>query len=358
MLYLNDFKNFSEYESFVNDFTMENVTVSFVEETGLIYLNGLKEDIDYNTQYLTMEAVTEGQFGFVRNACKNVKYSLDNGSTWVDFDLHYSNVGVGNDNFVNNLIWTPILSPGQKVLWKGEYDESVKDSNMFGVGFLYSTGDYNLSGNALSLTHGDNFIGKNETLGNYFLYNLVGYINIMINMEYLQNGEYDRIPGVIDASNFILPSNLNYNSEFYSMFASCTKLINAPKLPATTLSNNCYTAMFQGCTSLTTVPELPATTLTTYCYYQMFRECTSLTKSPVLPATTLVKNSYSGMFRDCTNLSEITMLATDISATSCLTGWVSGVSSTGTFIKHPDMTSLPTGVDGIPSGWEVVDYQG
>lgn len=31
------------------------------------------------------------------------------------------------------------------------------------------------------------------------------------------------------------------------------------------------------------------------------------------------------------------------------------VSSTGTFIKHPDMTSWTTGSNGIPSGWEVVD---
>jgi hypothetical protein len=49
------------------------------------------------------------------------------------------------------------------------------------------------------------------------------------------------------------------------------------------------------------------------------------------------------------------MLATDISASNCLTNWVSGVASTGTFVKHPDMTSLPSGVSGIPSGWTVVN---
>ena len=50
------------------------------------------------------------------------------------------------------------------------------------------------------------------------------------------------------------------------------------------------------------------------------------------------------------------MLATDISATGCLTDWVSGVSSTGTFTKAASMTALPTGNSGIPSGWTVVDY--
>jgi hypothetical protein len=49
------------------------------------------------------------------------------------------------------------------------------------------------------------------------------------------------------------------------------------------------------------------------------------------------------------------MLATDISARDCLNSWVDGVSSTGIFVKHPDMTSLPTGSSGIPNGWTVED---
>lgn len=50
------------------------------------------------------------------------------------------------------------------------------------------------------------------------------------------------------------------------------------------------------------------------------------------------------------------MLATDISASNCLNNWVNGVSSTGTFTKSPEMTSLPSGPSGIPDGWTVVDY--
>lgn len=49
------------------------------------------------------------------------------------------------------------------------------------------------------------------------------------------------------------------------------------------------------------------------------------------------------------------MLATNISADNCLNGWVSDVASNGTFVKHPDMTSLPTGDSGIPEGWTVED---
>lgn len=48
------------------------------------------------------------------------------------------------------------------------------------------------------------------------------------------------------------------------------------------------------------------------------------------------------------------MLATDVSASSCLNVWVEGVSSTGTFEKKAGAT-LPTGNNGIPSGWTVIN---
>ena len=142
---------------------------------------------------------------------------------------------------------------------------------------------------------------------------------------------------------------------YNSMFALCTSLTQGPKiLPATTLTNWCYSNMFDGCTSLTVAPELPATTLTERCYQSMFLGCTSLTTSPELPATTLAIGCYEGMFSGCTNINHIKCLATDISASICTLNWVYNVASTGTFIKHPDMSSWTTGRSGIPSNWEVV----
>ena len=61
----------------------------------------------------------------------------------------------------------------------------------------------------------------------------------------------------------------------------------------------------------------------------------------------------SYMFYGCTKLNYIKCLATDISANNCIDYWVDGVSSTGTFIKNPDMNSWTIGVDGIPEGWTV-----
>ena len=143
---------------------------------------------------------------------------------------------------------------------------------------------------------------------------------------------------------------------YSEMFYYCTSLTTAPELPATTLAPDCYEWMFQGCISLTTAPSiLPATTLERGCYNRMFGDCRSLTTAPELPATTLAQGCYSNMFQGCTNLNYIKCLATDISASNCTGGWVSGVSYTGTFVKHPDMNNWTRGVNGIPVNWNVED---
>ena len=154
-----------------------------------------------------------------------------------------------------------------------------------------------------------------------------------------------------------LPATTLANRCYGKMFAVCTSLTTAPELPATTLADYCYGDMFGGCTSLTTAPELPATTLAKYCYSYMFCYCTSLTTAPELLATTLSDGCYGNMFEGCTSLNNITMLATDKPYSSCLSYWVNNVPSTGTFVKHPDMTSLSRGIHGIPEGWTVENYQ-
>ena len=88
------------------------------------------------------------------------------------------------------------------------------------------------------------------------------------------------------------------------LFSDCASLIQAPELPATTLSDGCYMSMFFGCRSLTHAPELPATTLAEYCYSNMFENCYGLTQAPTLPATTLATNCYSSMFYYCNNLTQ------------------------------------------------------
>lgn len=154
-----------------------------------------------------------------------------------------------------------------------------------------------------------------------------------------------------------LPATILAKTCYIRMFNSCQKLKSAPELPATTLAESCYNSMFSGCTSLESAPKLPATTLEAYCYSAMFSGCKSLVSAPELPATTLVYFCYSDMFKGCTKLENITMLATKNLLNVYMENWVSGVASTGTFIKAKGATTITTGASGIPKDWNVINYE-
>ena len=267
--------------------------------------------VDYLKKYLTLTAETAGTFSFkipsvvTPSILSSVSYSLDNGSTWVTT----SNT---NDEIT---ITTPSVSAGDKVLWKGigraTSKASMSSSNASTFG---STCKFSVSGNIMSMIYGDNFRGRTTLPSTYTFQAL-----------------------------FL--DNINY--KYY--LTSAENL----KLPATTMTEGCYFLLFQKCQNMTKAPQLPATTLAKWCYAQMFQDCNKLIESPKLPAKTLAQGCYMVMFSNCKALKKIEMLATDISAGSCLNNWVNGVASSGTFIKATSMTSLPSGANGIPSGWTV-----
>ena len=261
-----------------------------------------------------------------------------------------------------------------------------------GIGTFIFSKKCNLRGNIMSLLYKDDFANKTDLTGkNYAFYKLF-YSNAKI----------------VNANKLILPATTLANYCYGNMFYGCTGLTTAPQLPATTLKNGCYwymfsgctglttpelpaitlaplcyAYMFKGCTRLTTAPELPATTLANYCYQSMFNSCTGLIEAPELPATTLANNCYQQMFYGCTGLvtvpelpatalryqcyqdmfngcsklNYIKALFTTTPSSSYTNNWVSGVSSTGTFVKSKDATWDVTGVNGIPSGW-TVEYDG
>lgn len=307
----------------------------------------------------------------------SISYSLDNGITW-------------NTTFIDGTDKTVSISGltyGQKVIWKGIANRWAISEDYYS--YFECSSDYEVEGNIMSLLYGDNFIGQSNLNYSYSFARLFGYYeNNVINAEnlILPNGSLSdycfyemfayckkltKAPTTISASTF-------GNYSCYWMFLSCTNLIQAPGLPATTLSNGCYMGMFNnctsltiapvlssttmnldcyqgmfaGCTSLTSPPELPATTLAQGCYTSMFSGCSSLTTAPVLPAQTLTAFCYSNMFGGCTSLNYIKCLAMDFSANRCLENWVSNVSASGTFVKASS-ASWPTGNNGIPSSWTV-----
>lgn len=156
-----------------------------------------------------------------------------------------------------------------------------------------------------------------------------------------------------------LPSQHLAYGCYQNMFNGCTSLTSIPEnyLPATTLAPACYARMFQTCTNLIDVPEdlLPTTTLDANCYEQMFSNCFSLALPPVLPATTLAEACYRSMFSYSSSIEEVTCLATDITASDCISNWLNGVAVSGTLYKDPNMNDFVVGTN-VPSGWTIEDY--
>ena len=156
-----------------------------------------------------------------------------------------------------------------------------------------------------------------------------------------------------------LPATVLSDGCYHHMFYGCTSLTTAPELPATVLSDGCYHHMFYGCTSLTTAPELPATVLSDGCYHYMFYGCTSLAEAPELPATTLTKGCYNWMFYRCRSLNTIKIAYTgnfsgDGVPENAFTTWVDGVASTGTFYYNGSDTTR--GTYAIPENWTIQSF--
>lgn len=327
--------------------------------------------IDAEHQYLTFTAVEDGTFSFSKDG---LSYSLDEGVTWTALSAGAS---------------TPTVTAGNTVMWKN--NTTLTPTSSVGIGTFSSTQRFDVEGNIMSLYYGDDFEGKTSLSGkSYAFYNLF-YERKVRDVSYLA------LPATILAqacyqSMFFrcsslttvpeLPATTLAQSCYNSMFSGCTSLTTAPELPATTLAQNCYSYMFENCSSLTAAPELPATTLASGCYSNMFysctsltippelpattlvngcysnmfRKCTSLTTAPELPATTLTSSCYQTMFRDCSNLSYIKAAFTTTPSSSYTNYWVSGVKSTGTFVKNSAASWDVTGTSGVPSGWTIETY--
>lgn len=324
----------------------------------------------YGTEYLTFVAIESGTFSHSK---KDVDYSLDNGETW-------TTLKAGTQS--------PTVTAGSKIMWKAN-NLTVN----VGTGSFYSTGQYNVEGNLMSLVAGDDF-GSATTVPEYYFYKLFTYDKNIINAQNMRltaksvgyNSCYEMFYGcsnLVTSPSVLSPTTLGnncYQWMFYgctslttapelpattlegycyeNMFYNCTSLTTAPELPATTLANRCYSNMFYGCTSLTTAPELPSTTLATYCYYYMFSGCTSLVNAPELPATTLKDSCYMFMFYGCSKLAYVKAMflsLIDDSQDYFTEGWLYGVASRGTFVKNKDATWNKSGANGIPSGWTVQD---
>ena len=243
-----------------------------------------------NPNYLTIVALEDGLTASL--STNDVEYSIDGNDNWTTLSAGTASPAINKNHYIS-------------------FRGNLTPTSSKGIGTFTINKSCDLTGNCNSLLFGDNAADNNSLSGKDYA--------------------------------------------FYYLFRRCSTIRNVSSnfLPATTLANYCYNRMFYNCTSLTTALELPATTLATYCYNYMFYNCTSLTTAPELPATTLANGCYYYMFYGCRKLNYIKALFTTTPSSSYTSNWVSGVASSGIFVKNKNAAWNVTGTNGIPSGWTV-----
>ena len=325
--YLKLFETHTQYETFIGGggntpFVKPNV--SYCTEENEVHYNPRT----WADEYLTVRILEDGNLGFEFVNGLSLDYSFNGGITW--------------DGTLTNDNNTILVTNGQEISFKkgnitsndNSASDRLKISMPTNYGNFFTNCQFEVFGNVMSIIDSENFANANvihEDLGNLF----------------------EDCTKLVNAENLILPATTLASGCYSGMFYGCTSLKTAPELPATTLANYCYSGMFNGCTSLKTAPELPATKLAEGCYQSMFYGCTSLKTAPELPATTLATNCYNYMFYGCSSLNYIKAMFTTTPKIDYTDDWVSGVASSGTFVKNSKATWNVTGVDGVPTGWTV-----
>ena len=187
---------------------------------GSIFYNPIEHD--YSKDYLTFIPITDGTFSINRNGSgttsNTISYSIGDGN--------WTNIGYG--------VQTPTVQAGQKIRFKGTPDASYI-GNEKSIGTFQCTTSFDAEGNAISMTHGDNFQSATA-------------MESECELAALFSGS-----SIISAENVVLPAISLTNGCYFMMFRDCTGLTTAPALPAMTLASDCYSGMFYGCTNLNSI---------------------------------------------------------------------------------------------------------
>lgn len=286
------FNSYEEYESFKRSEDYKVPNICAIENNGEI-------NVEYNSNtYFWIEALEDITVFFRDANSANTprgNYSFDK-ITWTAFKQNQSVVVLtGTKLYIKN----PVIP--------GSYNA---------VGKFIISGACNIGGNIMSLLYGDDFL-NNTVFPQYCFYGLFENSPIVCAHELL--------------------------------------------ITATSLGVMCCSAMFHNCKQLITAPQLPILNTAGWgVFSSMFDGCTSLTIAPTLLTENIINTEfYDYMFSGCTNLSYIKALfktQPTVGSQSFTKEWVSGVSTTGTFVKHVDATWGGRGTSYVPTNWTIKYY--
>lgn len=313
--------------------------------------------------YVTLRMVSGGTLGIYKGD--------DSRSPLVS--LEYSHNGRDWQTFNRSTEYT--FNTGDVVMFRGEnttFANITHENNFFSGSCVF-----NLSGNIMSILYGDNYEEQYTIPAQYSCFsglfrgtNVVSAEDLILPATslrtYCYEGMFRDCAYLTKAPDLPATNLVGAEGCYRHMFEDCTSLTEAPELPATSIYYQVYQAMFRGCTNLTTAPDvLPAKNLLRACYEEMFKG-TSITVAPELPAESLCMWCYAGMFENCSLLSNIRCYATylyhepdprdsGVTLYESTENWVKGVAASGTFTKAAVTSNWPSGDNGIPSGWNVLN---
>ena len=295
-------------------------------------------------QYFTITSLAANNTITLRNnrASSTVStfyYSTDSGTTWSSFTL---------SSGATKTIAT--LASGSTLMM---YGSNSSLGTAYNKGHYFrGSGDYEVSGEISSLVNGSNaddteLSGSNRT--NTFAMLFSGDTHL------------------VSAENLKISSSIMPQNCCNSTFRSCTRLVKAPRtLPATDLGKECYSSMFEGCIALAYPPyELNFTSADVTAYNRMF--CMSRTSKLTTPAMTYTPKLFGDwgssspvqqqMFCGNGNLTTIYCYWTkgSYSGNFSLTNWVNYTADSGVTFHKRSTQSFASGVNGIKTGWTVVN---
>ena len=310
---------------------------------------------DMTSTPLTLEATSEGDITFLISYSYShsvvltpVEYKINDGSwtAYASWPADAASITSSTGNWPVSFGDAIHVTAGDKVSFRGD------NASYYGNGTGYechitSTADVYVYGNMMSLVDADDFSTLATLTGDWnfaklFKLPTVNLWDPPVTVTTIKSHPtYD----------IVLPATTLTNYCYNGLFAGCSGITRAPKLPATTMKIGCYAEMFRA-TSIVEAPALPTTVFQPYsydaegehgsidCYMQMFQDCTDLTVAPVLPATTLVHGVYQNMFEGCTSLTTAPALpATDLTGgDQCYTAMFKGCISLVTAPALPATT--------------------
>lgn len=310
-------------------------------------------------QYLTFKILSSGVICWKSKSLpKTIEYRI-NGGNWTSLTSTASGA-------------TFSVSVGDTVEFRGNNEGYATSQSAYSY-FNGTTARFIAKGNIMSLINSEDFENSTSLVGWAFSCLFYGCSTLV-----------DAYQLLLPATEFTTSSTMTTAQAAYRMmFQDCSNLERGPmELPVLTLKGASYEMMFYGCSKLIQAPEIKATFVGGYSlghmFYHcssllapppyiiadnnnqgygmkcMFQGCTSLTYSPYIDIQNPGIQFFNQTFNGCSSLKKITCVITKLNASDEFHSWVSGVPSTGEFIKHPS-ANWSRGNNGIPTGWTVTD---